>query len=170
MEAADRPQADKLDSASWARAEKHGVSRRTVAAIAFLANIRAEGEEEAQLPGYSCLLHTEVLAAHRQRAGPRCRRRPPHRKPDTARKKVSQGPAAASRERTPEVPGDSAKKTAGGSFRRRNVEAVTGAKSSIVTKARRQLSSDDAAKVMGSINANIKQTLTDEYIVLGERA
>ena len=40
-------------------------SRRQVAAIHFLANIRVEGETEEDLPGYNCLQGTEVLENYR---------------------------------------------------------------------------------------------------------
>ena len=49
----------------WPKGEKVTVSRRQVAAIAFLANIRVEEEAENDLPGLHCLRGTEVLENYR---------------------------------------------------------------------------------------------------------
>ena len=49
----------------WPKGDKVRVSRRQVAAIAFLANIRVEEEAEEDLPGLHCLQGTEVLENYR---------------------------------------------------------------------------------------------------------
>ena len=53
------------DDPEWPKGDKVRVSRRQVAAIAFLANIRVEEEAEEDLPGLHCLQGTEVLENYR---------------------------------------------------------------------------------------------------------
>ena len=53
------------DDPGWPQIHKVRVSRRQVAAIAFLANIRVENETEEALPGLHCLQGTEVLENYR---------------------------------------------------------------------------------------------------------
>lgn len=53
------------DDPGWPQRDKVRVSRRQVAAIAFLANIRVEDEAEEDLPGLHCLQGTEVLENYR---------------------------------------------------------------------------------------------------------
>ena len=48
--------------------KKGHVSRRKVAAISFLSNIKAEGETEDDLPGYKCLQDTQVLEQYRRQS------------------------------------------------------------------------------------------------------
>ena len=55
------------DDPGWPQGDKVRVSRRQVAAIAFLANIRVEDEAEEDLPGLLCLQGTEVLENYRSR-------------------------------------------------------------------------------------------------------
>ena len=99
--------------------KKGHVSRRQVAAISFLANIKADGETEADLPGYKCLQGTQVLEQYRRQS--RMRRKVPYKKvvPGARKKELGVG----SRERTPEQVDAVNRRVAGGeSFKKRHVE------------------------------------------------
>ena len=102
------------------------VSRRKIAAISFLSNIRVEGEAECDVPGYSCLLDTQVLQDYRKS---RCRRKVVRKGTKRKEKEPLNCNRSGSREKTPEV--ETNKKVC--SIRRQG-ERVTG-----YHKTRRQL-------------------------------
>ena len=107
------------------------MNRRKVAAISFLANIRVEGEKESDLPGYRCLMGTQVMDCYRKN---RCRRKLGGRMKTVTRKEKECGVALSSegsRERTPEVTGESNTKRCDGSRR--------GERGSVGSRGRRQL-------------------------------
>ena len=133
--------------------EKCRVSRRKLEAIAFLSNIRAEDEDEEDLPGYSCLQDTQLLNQFRRQS--RSRRRLPYKRCLKKKEQLR----SSSRERTPEVDHQVIRRC-GESFRRkpvtetrsRQLESV-----SSVSKTRRQLSADDALKVCSSLESVVGQ-------------
>ena len=57
---------------------KTRICQRTVAAINFLSNIRVEGEDDDELPGYNCLQGTELLDTYRRQS--RIRRKVPYKR------------------------------------------------------------------------------------------
>ena len=141
------------------------VSRRKIAAVAFLSNIKVCGEGESDVPGYNCLLDTQVLDDYRKS---RCRRKIAKKGVKKKDKEVPNG--NRSREKTPEV--ESAKKV--GSFRRQG-ERVHG-KSRRQLVYTNQLSADDMIdqsrkvassmeSILGHADARVRQisgTLSDQ--------
>ena len=105
---------------------KISVSRRKIAAISFLSNIKVEGEADSDVPGYSCLVETEVLEDYRNS---RSRRKVVRKGTKRKEKEAVHYNRSGSREKTPEV--ETNKKV--GSFRRHG-ERITG-----FHKTRRQL-------------------------------
>ena len=124
------------------------VSRRKIAAVAFLSNIKVSGEADDDVPGYNCLLDTQVLDQYRKS---RCRRKIAKKGVKKKEKETING--NRSREKTPEV--ESAKKV--GSFRRQG-ERVHG-------KTRRQLvytnqlSADDAIDQTRKVASSMESIL-----------
>ena len=99
--------------------KKGHVSRRKVAAISFLSNIKVEGETEDDLPGYRCLQGSQVLEQYRRQS--RMRRKVPYKKGAAGGRKKEQG--VSSRERTPEQVDAVNRRVAGGeSFKKRPAE------------------------------------------------
>ena len=140
-----------VDNKSKAR-----VCQRTVAAINFLSNIRVEGEEDDEVPGYNCLQGTEVLDTYRRQS--RIRRKVPYKR--GVKRKDGVG-ASTSRERTPEV--EACRRVTNDSFRRRNPESAVKNKSVEGVKSRKQLLSEDACKMtisMESVNDDRRQRQT----------
>lgn len=94
------------------------MNRRKVAAISFLANIRVEGEKESDLPGYRCLMGTQVIDSYRKN---KCRRKLARRGAGRGNVKVKKESilvsSEGSRERTPDVV-ESSRKNSEGSSRR----------------------------------------------------
>ena len=141
------------------------VSRRKVAAVAFLSNIKVSGEADEDVPGYNCLLDTQVLDDYRKS---RCRRKIAKKGVKKKDKETING--NRSREKTPEV--ESAKKV--GSFRRQG-ERVHGKTRRQLVYAN-QLSADDVIdqtrkvatsmeSILGHGDARVRQisgTLSDQ--------
>ena len=125
---------------SVTRRRRQDLKRRKVAAISFLANIKVDGQSEAEMPGYRCLIGTQVLDSYRRN---KCRRKLARRgmgKRVATNKKEKDSAMVSSegsRERTPEVV-ESSRKLSGGSTRR----AERGSGRSLeqgVCKSRKQL-------------------------------
>jgi len=125
---------------SVTRRRRQDLKRRKVAAISFLANIKVEGQMEADMPGYRCLMGTQVMDSYRRN---KCRRKLARRNGGrrvAAYKKEKDSTLVSSegsRERTPEVV-ENSRKLSGGSARR----AERGSGRSLeqgVCKGRRQL-------------------------------
>ena len=141
------------------------VSRRKIAAVAFLSNIKVSGEADHDVPGYNCLLDTQVLDDFRKS---RCRRKIAKKGAKKKEKEAVNG--NRSREKTPEV--DSAKKV--GSFRRQGEKVHGRTRRQLVYT--NQLSAEDAIdpcrkvatsmeSILGHGDARVRQisgTLSDQ--------
>eukprot|EP00092_Neocalanus_flemingeri_P027151 GFUD01029445.1.p1 GENE.GFUD01029445.1~~GFUD01029445.1.p1 ORF type:complete len:526 (+),score=174.43 GFUD01029445.1:44-1621(+) len=126
---------------SVTRRRRQDLNRRKVAAISFLANIRVEGEKESDLPGYRCLMGTQVIDTYRRN---KCRRKLARRgagRGNIAKEKKESTIVSSegSRERTPEVVETSSKKTSEGSSRRGDRGSGSGRSLELGVKGRRQL-------------------------------